>query len=183
VVKKPLSTINLATLDKMFGKERDYKLYNALKERLQQYDDDPKKAFAEPFFKPTNDGSQGPLVRGIKIMESGCSGVLVNHGIADNANGGMIRIDIFTKGNKFYIIPIYVADRLKDELPKYAIVANKDEPDWDLIDQTYAFCFSLYPNDLVKVEVKDRVIFGYYRGCDRSTGKITIEAHDWYAPI
>ena len=40
------------------------------------------------------------------------------------------------------------------------------------------FHLSLYPNDLVEVKVKDRIIFGYYSGADRASSGINIWAHD-----
>ena len=110
------------------------------------------------------------------------SGVLVRGGIA--ANGDMLRTDVFCKKNKkgkaeFYLVPIYKSD-LGKELPNKAIVANKNEDEWTVIDDSFTFMFSLFMDDLVKVQKGETVYFGYYKGVDRSTGAITIEAHDRY---
>ena len=108
--------------------------------------------------------------------------MLVRGGIA--ANGDMLRTDVFCKKNKkgkaeFYLVPIYKSD-LGKELPNKAIVANKNEDEWTVIDDSFTFMFSLFMDDLVKVQKGETVYFGYYKGVDRSTGAITIEAHDRY---
>jgi CRISPR-associated endonuclease Csn1 len=83
----------------------------------------------------------------------------------------------FSKGGKFHLVPVYVHHRVKG-LPHRAIVAFKDEDEWTLIDDSFAFCFSLHPNDLVQVILKKEKHIGYYAGCNRSTGAINLWAHD-----
>ena len=68
-------------------------------------------------------------------------------------------------------------------LPDRAIVAFKDETEWTLIDESFAFLFSIYPNDLVRVALKKDSALGYYSGADRSTGAINLWAHDRSAAI
>jgi CRISPR-associated endonuclease Csn1 len=100
----------------------------------------------------------------------------VRGGIAKNDS--MIRVDVFNKSGKFHLVPVYVHHQVKG-LPNRAIVAFKDEDEWTLIDDTFQFYFSLYPNDLVKVTQKsNEVILGYYRGCHSGTGAINIALHD-----
>ncbi|MEW5967118.1 MAG: hypothetical protein AB1720_09030 [Pseudomonadota bacterium] len=89
----------------------------------------------------------------------------------------MLRVDVFTKGGKFHLVPVYVHHRVKG-LPDRAIVAFKDETEWTLIDESFAFCFSLHSNDLVRVSLKNEHHLGYYAGCDRSTGAISLWSHD-----
>ena len=57
-------------------------------------------------------------------------------------------------------------------------MAFKDEEEWTLIDQNFEWCFSLYPNELVKIILKTESFVGYYSGVDRSTGAISLWAHD-----
>lgn len=109
------------------------------------------------------------------------SGIKLRGGLANNGN--MLRIDVFSKKNakgkeQFYLVPIYLADRIKSELPNKAIVANKTENEWIVMDETYLFKFSLYMDDLVSVIKGDKKIFGYYKGTSRSTASMTIEGHD-----
>ena len=60
-----------------------------------------------------------------------------------------------------------------------AVVANKPEEDWELLDESYKFKFSIYRNDLIEVKfIKKGTFFGYFDGFDRSTSAIAIKAHD-----
>lgn len=176
VVKKPLIDINLSKLDKMFDIENNKKLYEEIKARLIKYNNDPKKAFAEPLYKPTNSKKLGPMVRSIKISETIKSGVEINNGISSNAS--MIRVDVFNKNKKYYLVPIYVADVVGKHLPNKAITAGKNISNWNVVDDSYDFCFSLYSNDLIKIDLKNESIFGYYVGCDSNTGAISYDLQD-----
>ncbi len=181
-VKTPLAKINLKTLEDMVGKERDTALYNAIKERLLAFNNKPEKAFAEPLIKPSKNGN-GSVVRSINILSSGTAGVKINKGLA--ANGGMVRVDVYEKEGKYYLIPYYVADIADRTVKNRAIVANKPQNEWTLIDGSYKFKFALYSNDLVKVVTKSgEEIFGYYKGTSISTSAITIGAAngEWERP-
>jgi CRISPR-associated endonuclease Csn1 len=176
VLRTSIRNLTLKNLEDMVGKDRDVRLYEALKERLRAFDDRGNKAFAEPFHKPTRDGSQGPLVRTVKLYTAGASGIPVRGGLANN--GEMIRVDVYAKGRKFFLVPHYVDDIAKKRIRKQAIVASKPEPQWTPIDDSFEFRFSLFKDDLVRVVIKDRECFGYYTGTSRSTGAINIKAHD-----
>lgn len=85
---------------------------------------------------------------------------------------------MFTKAGKFHLVPVYVHHRVTG-LPNRAIVQAKDENEWTQIDESFAFLFSVYPNDFIRVQQKGKPILdGYYGGCDRSTGNINLWAHD-----
>ena len=109
------------------------------------------------------------------------SGIPVRGGLANN--GSMLRTDVFVKKNKkgkdeFYLVPIYLSD-MRKELPNKAVVPLKFEDEWVQLDDSYTFKFSLYMDDLVKVKKGDNeAIFGYFKGTNRCTGAITIEAAD-----
>lgn len=181
--KVALSTLKLSDLDEdpevctLIEPHRNEALYTALRERLKTFGGKADKAFAEPFYKPTRDGSQGPVVRTVtKVIES-LSGVSLRGGVAKNDS--MIRVDVFQKAGKYHLVPLYVQHRVAKELPNRAIVAAKDEAEWTVIDETFEFCFSLYPNDFVRVELKGKpTAEGYYAGCDRSTGLMNLWAQD-----
>ena len=105
------------------------------------------------------------------------SGIKVRGGLA--GNGLMLRTDVFSKKNKkgkeqFFLVPIYLSDMGKD-LPNKAIVSGKKENEWIEIDESYTFKFSLYMDDLIKTTKEKEEIFGYFRGTDRNTGRITID--------
>ena len=138
------------------------------------------KAFPpdNPLRKPDGNGNPtGPLVRTVTMVIDKLSGIPIRGGIAKNDS--MLRVDVFTKANKFHLVPVYVHHSVAKELPHRAIVAFKDEGEWTLIDDSFAFCFSLHPNDLVRVTQKGKTpILGYYASCHRGTGNVNIWAHD-----
>ena len=151
-------------------------IYNLLYSRLEQHGNDCKKAFAEPLYAPRKDGSPSDiLIKTVKITQVQNSGVMINHGVANSAT--IVRVDIFHKGDKNYIVPIYLADTIKKELPDRAITAGKIEADWEVMDNTYQFMFSLYPNDFVNIISKKEEVSGYYIGVDRGTGMLSIKSH------
>jgi CRISPR-associated endonuclease Csn1 len=103
------------------------------------------------------------------------SGIPVRGGIAKNDT--MLRVDVFAKTGKFYLIPVYVHHKMSG-LPNRAIVNSKNEDEWIQIDESFSWCFSLYPNDLVRIVTKKGSFLGYYDCTDRSTGAISVWAHD-----
>jgi CRISPR-associated endonuclease Csn1 len=179
-IRTPLEGLNFESLEKMVGKERDKRLYESLKERLAAYGGDGGKAFggsAPPFYKPTKDGSQGPLVRTIKVFRPGTSGVRVRGGIAENDN--MVRVDVYRYKNKYSLAPHYVPDIAKGIVKKRGVLAHKEEKDWEVIGDEHKFCFSLFPNDLLEITSKNgEKTLGYYRGMNRNDGRIDLTLHD-----
>ena len=186
-VKTALADLSLSKLETMHDKERNKSLYEALKERLLEHDGKGKKAFEEPFFMPPGKKSQAhksiaPRVHSIKLRIMMNEGVPVNKGIA--ANDRMIRTDVFKKDGKYYLVPIYVADRVKAALPNRAIFQGRQERDWPIMDRSYRFCFSLFRNDLIEIKHKTKGnLLGYYAGCHRRTGAINITLHDRSLPL
>lgn len=131
--------------------------------------------------KPDKSGNpSGPVVRTVTAVIDKMSGIPIRSGIAKNDT--MLRVDVFSKENKFHLVPFYVHHRVKG-LPDRAIVAYKDESEWTIIDSSFRFCFSLHPNDLTKISLKKEVHIGYFAGCDRSTGAISLWAHDRSAKV
>ena len=178
VLRVPLTQLKLKDLEKMVNREREPKLYEALKARLEAHKDDPAKAFAEPFYKYDKAGNRTQQVKAVRIEQVQKTGVWVrNHnGIADNAT--MVRVDVFEKDGKYYLVPIYSWQVAKGILPDRAVVALKDEEDWTVMDESFEFKFVLYANDLIKVQLKKDSFFGYFIGLDRATGQISLRHHD-----
>lgn len=106
------------------------------------------------------------------------SGVVINDGKGVCDNGDMPRVDVFTKDGKYYLVPIYVADFAKQELPNKAIYRGKDKERIDM-DTSYEFLFSLAKDDLVAIKVKGKnEVFGYFRGVHSGTAGITVRKVD-----
>jgi CRISPR-associated endonuclease Csn1 len=197
--KVPLSSLSLKDLENLIDPHRNEGLYAVIRARLEAHGGKGDKAFpaSNPLRKPLNppdapdlfqawnsqykgprdsDGKPiGPIVRTVTKVIDKQSGISVRGGIAKNDT--MLRVDVFTKSGKFHLVPVYVHHRVNG-LPNRAIVAYKDEDEWTLIDGSFEFCFSMHPNDLVRVNLKHESPFGYFSGCDRSTGAISLWAHD-----
>lgn len=200
--KVPVTSLTLKDLGKLIDPYRNEKLYSAIRDWLQHREERVKRAkeieasagrgkdkreltedekieierlHALPRKPDKNGNPTGPIVRTVTMVIDKLSGIPVRGGVAKNDS--MLRVDVFSKANKFHLVPVYVHHRVKG-LPNRAVVAFKDEDEWTLIDDSFQFCFSLYPNDLVRVNLKKEFQIGYYSGCDRSTGCINLWAHD-----
>ena len=199
VKKMPLDKLKLdkdGEIVNYYDPDSDRLLYNALKARLAEYGGDANKAFAEPFHKPKSDGSEGPIVKKVKLCEKQTMGVPVNGGRGIAANDSMVRVDVFRMDGKYFLVPIYVADTLKPELPNKAIVQAKPYSEWpEMSDDD--FIFSLHKNDLMSItnnrgikltlknknstreppnDIKSCML--YYVSTDVATGAIRCISHD-----
>lgn len=102
-------------------------------------------------------------------------GVSINDGKGMCDNGDMPRVDVFTKEGKYYLVPIYVADFAKEELPNRAIVAGKGK-EWKEMDDSYQFLFSLAKDDILRIKLKkDEPFIGYFKSADSSTANIKLQ--------
>lgn len=198
ISKKPLTSLSLnkktGEIEGYYAPESDRLLYEALKKRLEEFDGNAEKAFAEPFYKPKRDGTRGPLVKKVKIYEKKTITVPVGGGNADN--GSMIRVDVFyVEDDGYYYVPIYTADVIKDALPNRAVVAHKSHGEWKVMDDK-DFLFSMYPNELLYIESRkgiklktkkgssrqEQIVrkadFYYFKGLNIASGNLFIITHD-----
>lgn len=169
ISKKPLTSLSLnkktGEIEGYYAPESDRLLYEALKKRLEEFDGNAEKAFAEPFYKPKRDGTRGPLVKKVKIYEKKTITVPVGGGNADN--GSMIRVDVFyIEDDGYYYVPIYTADVIKGELPNRAVVAHKSHGEWKVMDDK-DFLFSMYPNELLYIESRKGIKLKTKKGSSR----------------
>lgn len=146
------------------------------------------------FYKPKKDGTDGPLVKKVKIYEKSTLCVVTKNGAS--ANDSMHRVDVFEKNGRFYLCPVYISDVYAHKLPNKLISIGKG---WLDIDSSYNFKFSLYKNDLIKlvkkneIELKKKIkneksnkadklagkeLFCYYNSTDISGGAIGVVTHD-----
>lgn len=120
----------------------------------------------------------------IDVLKGGSvtNNVKLKHGIA--LNDTMPRVDLFQnkKTKKYYLVPIYVNDFVKDKLPNKAIVAG-NKP-WIEMDDEYEFKFSFYKRDLIEIKTKKTPtkesvqILGYYDSTHSGTANLTIKSND-----
>ncbi len=177
--KIALTSLTLKDMDKLIDPHRNEKLYAAIRTRLEQHGGKGDKAFpaSNPLRKPDIAGNPtGPIVRGVTMVIDKLSGIPIRGGIAKNDS--MVRVDVFTRAGKFHLVPVYVNHRVTG-LPNCAIVQGKDEDEWLPMDDSFHFCFSMYPNDLIKIcrKGKDDLI-AYYASTGRATETISLWAHD-----
>lgn len=185
IKRVPLNELKLnknSEIDGYYDKDSDRLLYNALVRQLLLYGNDGKKAFAEDFHKPKSDGTEGPIVRKVKIEEKQTVRVYVRDGIAEN--GEMVRIDVFREKGKYYYVPIYTADVVAKVLPNKAAVAHKSYEYWKIMDDAN-FIFSLYPRDLIYIKSKNELksgypkeLFMYFKGANVANANMSVIAHD-----
>ena len=197
ITKTALTDLKLnkdGEIEGYYDPDSDRLLYNALKRQLQMFGNDGKKAFAQPFYKPKADGSEGSVVKKVKIESKLSYGVLVNDGkgIAGSTQGSMIRADIYCSNGKYYVVPVYIADTVNKKLPNKAAVAHKPYSEWKEMDDK-DFVFSLYRNDLIKISSKDGIsikhntgvtekkkgdVFAYFGGINIANANMSGKAHD-----
>lgn len=176
--KVALASLTLKDLDLLADPHRNTKLYGAIRERLEAHGGKGDKAFpaSNPLRKPDKDGNPtGPIVRTVTKVIDKLSGIPVRGGIAKNDT--MLRVDVFTKAGKFHLVPVYVHHRVTG-LPNRAVVGKKEESQWTLMDSTYEFEFSLYPNDLFLLKVDGDAFFGYFNGINTNDGGLKYFPHD-----
>lgn len=150
VIRRPLTELKLdasGEIKDYYNPDGDRILYEALRDRLVQFGGDAAKAFEEPFYKPKSN----LIVRGVRLTTK--SNLKVNipgsNGLALNET--MVRADIFYVPDEgYYLVPIYVADTIKKELPNKACLAHKPYAEWKEMRDAN-FLFSLYPNDLIRI--------------------------------
>ncbi|MED3730472.1 type II CRISPR RNA-guided endonuclease Cas9 [Geobacillus stearothermophilus] len=194
VVKTKLSEIKLDASGHfpMYGKESDPRTYEAIRQRLLEHNNDPKKAFQEPLYKPKKNGEPGPVIRTVKIIDTKNQVIPLNDGKTVAYNSNIVRVDVFEKDGKYYCVPVYTMDIMKGILPNKAIEPNKPYSEWKEMTEDYTFRFSLYPNDLIRIElprektvktaageeinVKD--VFVYYKTIDSANGGLELISHD-----
>ena len=168
IEKVPLSSLTLAKLEKMVGKDdpRNQSLYVLLRDRLKNYGDDPKKAFSpqQPkLYKPSKIIKNAPEIRSIRIETTQNSGLLIRGGIADL--GEMVSVNIFQQKDGTYSVhPRYQADVEK--------IRNIN-----VATENSNFLFSLTKNDLLEIEIGEEIIRGYFVMYE-SDGRMTLRAHD-----
>lgn len=177
VEKVDLTSLKPQDLDNLVEPHRNERLYAAIRQRLEAHGGKADKAFGpgNPLHKPDKNGRPtGPIVRSVKRVVKQ-TGIPVRGGLAKNDS--MLRADVFTKAGRFHLVPVYVHHRVTG-LPNRAIVAFKDEDEWTLIDESFAFLFAIYPNDFIRITLKKEIFRGYYSGTNRSTAAVSLWAHD-----
>lgn len=195
----PLNSLKLKDLYDSPIRSSDTKLYNILKKRLEDNDNDPKKAFEEPVYKPTKDGSRGNIVRSVKVYDTQNSktGFYINNGKAFVNNGSTIKLNVYKRKNpagvdEYYFAPVYAHMVNSDKfeiLPTPNGRSAKEKESFDKIRESdgriyatekngFIKQFSVYPNDYLRIYMKNKIVEGYYVKYDISTGSMSLVNHN-----
>lgn len=183
-VRMPLNKVKRKDVENSVLKESDKWLYDKLLERLNAHDNNPEKAFAEPVYKNDKkfdkNGKQLSPVSNIKVYSTQPSGFYINDGKAFVNNGSMVRLDVYQKPNKkgkieHFFVPVYAHQIGKNKpAPTKILPAPKGFTD---VDETFTKICSLYPNDYVRIYLKNKILEGYYSGYDISVGTLILYPH------
>ena len=171
ITKTPLTSLKLkdGEIENYYMPSSDRLLYEELKNRLKAYGS-AEQAFKEPVYKPKKDGSKGPRVYKVKTCKYESRGKYVEINDCNMQSrkrrkravakkGDIVRIDIFHitggKDQGYYFVPIYVADTIKNTLPKHAVVnSESSKVEWKEMKDSN-FVFSLYKGDLIHIKLSN----------------------------
>ena len=186
-VRMPLNKIKRKDVENSVLKESDKWLYDKLLEKLDTHGDNPEKAFAEPIYKNDKkfdkNGNQLSPVSTIKVYSTQPSGFYINKGKAFVNNGSMVRLDVYQKPNKkgkieHFFVPVYAHQVGKNKpTPTKILPAPKGFTD---IDETFVKVCSLYPNDYIRIYLKNEIREGYYVKYNVANGAMQLLPN--YAP-
>ena len=161
-------------IDKLEHPHRNKVLYDTITQWMKDNPTTYQKDAPLPRM-PSKHGN-GHVIRKVTKVLGKKTGVLVRGGIAAKAGDSTCRADLFQhkKTGEYFIVPIYITDVRKKELPNIAATKSKE-----VMDENYIFLFSIFKDTLIKIERKNKdVIFGYYNKLDISGGCIEIRFHD-----
>ena len=186
-VRMPLNKVKRKDVESSVLKESDKWLYDKLLERLDAHDNNPEKAFAEPIYKNDKkfdkNGKQLSPVSTVKVYSTQPSGFYINDGKAFVNNGSIVRLDVYKKPNKkgkieHFFVPVYAHQVGKNKLtPTKILPAPKD---FTNVDETFTKVCSLYPNDYVRIYLKNEIREGYYVKYNVANGAMQLLPN--YAP-
>lgn len=201
VARKQRVALNSLKLKDLYDspiRQTDPKLYQILKDRLDAGGDDPKKAFAEPVYKPTKTGERGNIVRSVKVYDTlkSKTGFYVNEGKSFVNNGATIRLDVYKRRNprgidEYYFAPVYTHlvnagkveilptpnGRSADEKASFDAIRDTDGKIYATAENGFEKQFSIYPNDYVRIYMSNRIVEGYYAKYGISDGSLNFIPH------
>lgn len=174
--RKGIDALTEADLKRVKDPERNAKLVASLEDWI---------AAGKPKDRPPL-SPKGDAITKVRLRTTKKADVLIRDGAADRGN--MVRVDVFRKKNRkeiweYFLVPVYphqVADMGNwPQPPNRAVQAYKPENEWPEMTPAFEFLWSLHPNSFVELEKSDgTLINGYFSGLHRSTGAVTLTAHN-----
>jgi CRISPR-associated endonuclease Csn1 len=148
-------------------------MYQALKNQLTLHGNDGKKAFKDGVFTYQDAKGNPHTVYKVACWGSPESGQHIRGGLV--SNGEQIRVDVFKQDHKFYLCVVYASHVIAGKLPRE--ICSREEPK-PVLDDTYDFVFSLYPNDFVEINDGKNTYAGYYVGSHITLAQVYLRSHD-----
>ncbi len=180
-VRKPLDKFSLAK-EKTFQFYKDDPTYI---KRVEPLTLRQKEQAATGKLLVTKDNSDGPKTKIVstKVPSASNSAKPIsrgNHTAWVESGQSMVRVDVFEKEGKHYLVPIYVYDTIKQELPNRAVVDGRARKDWPIMDDSYNFRFSLYKNDYIRLKRNgsSEIEEGYYIKIHSKSGALIFQKQD-----
>lgn len=160
----------------------DPETIRVLRERLEEYNWDAKQAFIEPIYKPSRNPERRNRIKRVKIVERPAVTYVTlkrgkGKGYADN--GSIVRVDVFRRKGRYKSVPVYASWVGRHDLPtQYTPLKDNKH-----IDDTFEFCFSLYPGELVYLSDGVSGEYLYYVTMDSTaSGQYNFRTHDGSHP-
>ncbi len=174
--RKAIDSLKITDLTKIKDPERNSELIHALYRWIKA-----GKPTNNPPRTPCTVAHEGHLVRKVRLMTNKRPAVPVRGGMADR--GDMVRVDVFTMRGKsgkkeWFMVPIYRHHVMNPARwpspPNRAILANKPEEQWPIMDERAQFHFSLYPRSYIRLIKNGTIMEGYFAGSNRATASIAL---------
>lgn len=193
LTRKRLIDCSLKDIENSVLPESDRVLYEQLK---QLYQEKGKKAFQEPVYKNNKkvdqNGNQISPVTTIKVYSSQPNGILINNKTQFVNNGKTVCLNVYRRNNKYYCAPIFLHS-LNEANPKIlptpkgknkaekADLQSIREKDGSILanpENGFEFCFSIFPNDYVRITFADKIVEGYYVKYHITAGTFYLMRHN-----
>jgi len=176
--KVSVHKLTLKNLNDIKDKERNWRLVEVLKEWIEA--GSPKdKLPVLPHDKSKNSNPPSIISKvTVKYYKGVDLTIPRGSGLGAVDQKSIVRTDVFSKpdkkGDEYYLVPIYRADIFTLKEPPLRFI-TKGKNGNNLIGKDHTFCFSLYPNTLVKfTRSNGEKVEGYYRRVDTDDSRITV---------
>ncbi|MDR3362376.1 MAG: type II CRISPR RNA-guided endonuclease Cas9 [Desulfovibrio sp.] len=166
--RKPVSALKLEDLEKInLANRRSTDVVTALRTWIM--DGKPTDSWPK--------SAQGDIIKKVRLcVGEYTSGLDVRRGggVAQADSGGQARTDVFCKNGRYYLVVVYTWQIAKKILPIKYIAAHKRETQWPVLDDSFTFCFSLYPRTYIVTKKGNEIKEGYFLTTDRDSAAIIL---------
>lgn len=146
VVKRiSISNVTLESLNNMVDIQSNKDLYATIKERLEEFKNDSRKAFENPIYFKKKDGTIINTIKKISVYDDSIAVIPLRNGVA--CNGDLLRLDVFKSISGYVVSPVYVHDFMAKKLPQTYLSNSIEYP----LDPSWPFVLSMHKNDYIEL--------------------------------